>query len=312
MARYRRIDIRIWGDEKFRELSQPHPNGQSLFFYLLTGPHTGPVPGLANVGEAGLAEALGWPLPAFRKAMQELIDLDLVRFDRKARLLWIRNAIHYNPPASANVVRSWRATWDEAPECDLKKAVCAVLRQAICGMGEGFARAFQEAFGEGSAGPCLKPSANQEQERQEQERQEQERQEQDTPHPPGGAGAALGDDQQFLEFWRIYPKKAAKEDARRAWRKLAPADELVRTILAAVERQKNSAAWQKDNGQYVPHAATWLRGRRWDDQVSTAGPAGSKNHGRQYRYDPTTDPYAPDRCKPLDGQGNVPAVEVGG
>jgi hypothetical protein len=265
------------------------------------------------VGEAALAEALNWPLPAFRKALQELTTRGMVQFDREARVLRIPNAIRYNPPESPNVVRSWRAIWDEIPECSLKREAYLALRQAVCALGEGFAKAFHEALPEGFPeafqDPCPKAMANQEQEQE----QEQERQEQDTPQsPPRGAEAATADDQQFLEFWRSYPKKAAKEDAKRAWRKLAPSDELVRTMLTAVERQKNSPVWQKDNGQYVPHPATWIRGRRWEDQVSTAGPTPSRNHGRQYRYDPTTDPYAPASSRPRDGQGDVPAVEVGG
>jgi hypothetical protein len=35
MARYRKVDPRMWGDAKFRALSQ---DGQRVWFYLLTGP----------------------------------------------------------------------------------------------------------------------------------------------------------------------------------------------------------------------------------------------------------------------------------
>ena len=28
--------------------------------------------------------------------------------------------------------------------------------------------------------------------------------------------------------------------------------------------------WLKDNGQFIPHAATWLNGKRWNDEVKPA------------------------------------------
>lgn len=69
----------------------------------------------------------------------------------------------------------------------------------------------------------------------------------------------------FAEFWQEYPNHSAKATALKAWLKV-PA-ELHPTIMAAVVVQKRSAAWTKDNGQFVPHAATWLNNKRWEDQM---------------------------------------------
>ncbi|MBO5837238.1 MAG: hypothetical protein J6Q92_05025 [Oscillospiraceae bacterium] len=41
------------------------------------------------------------------------------------------------------------------------------------------------------------------------------------------------------------------------------------TLLSAIDRQKKSAQWTKDNGQFIPYPATWLNGKRWEDQVAT-------------------------------------------
>jgi hypothetical protein len=38
--------------------------------------------------------------------------------------------------------------------------------------------------------------------------------------------------------------------------------------LDAVAEHKRSAQWSKDNGQYIPHAATWLNGKRWEDNLT--------------------------------------------
>lgn len=88
----------------------------------------------------------------------------------------------------------------------------------------------------------------------------------DTPYsPPEGAG--------FDRFWAIYPKKVGKESARKAFeraRKKAP----LASLLTAVERQKCSSQWSRDNGQYIPNPATWLNQGRWEDEFPTEdGPA---------------------------------------
>jgi len=78
--------------------------------------------------------------------------------------------------------------------------------------------------------------------------------------------------QEFLAFWAEYPKKKAKGDAFRAWKKAkkeASADE----ILAGLQKAKKDPGWNKDGGRYIPHSATWLNGSGWEDEVgSDIGP----------------------------------------
>ncbi len=80
---------------------------------------------------------------------------------------------------------------------------------------------------------------------------------------------AHGDeDQRFNQFWKEYPRRASKAAARKAWDKLKPSDELFSQIITAVKFQKQTDQWQKDNGKYIPHPATWLNGQRWEDDVA--------------------------------------------
>lgn len=76
----------------------------------------------------------------------------------------------------------------------------------------------------------------------------------------------------FDAFWSAYPKKRGKEKARRAWKKLKPDIALCRTMAAALERDKASRDWRKDAGAYIPYPATWLNGRRWEDEPSQPPP----------------------------------------
>lgn len=71
----------------------------------------------------------------------------------------------------------------------------------------------------------------------------------------------------FDDFWSAYPKKDAKQAARVAFKKLKPSQELLKTMLTELERHKRQEKWTKDRGQYVPNPATWLNGKRWEDEI---------------------------------------------
>lgn len=79
----------------------------------------------------------------------------------------------------------------------------------------------------------------------------------------------------FSMFWESYPRHENKPAAKKAFERLKPDEDLLQIMLTAIERQKGSAQWQEDGGHYIPHPATWLNGRRWEDelQVSTKGRA---------------------------------------
>jgi hypothetical protein len=70
----------------------------------------------------------------------------------------------------------------------------------------------------------------------------------------------------FDRFWSEYPRKNAKQDAIKAFMKNGCYD-LLETILAAVRSHKKSDEWLRNSGQYVPYAATWLNGKRWEDEL---------------------------------------------
>ena len=67
----------------------------------------------------------------------------------------------------------------------------------------------------------------------------------------------------FDMFWIAYPKKVGKEAARKAWAKANP--ELA-MVLNALEWQKVSPQWFKNNGQYIPNPSTWINQHRWEDE----------------------------------------------
>ncbi len=91
-------------------------------------------------------------------------------------------------------------------------------------------------------------------------------------HPPQETTPPSDRDAAFERFWSAYPcrlgVKPGKTAARKAWAKLDPVGGLLDTIMAAVEAQKNSRDWLKENGKYIPHASTWLNNARWEDETT--------------------------------------------
>lgn len=72
----------------------------------------------------------------------------------------------------------------------------------------------------------------------------------------------------FEDFWILYPKKQAKAVAEKAYLKIKPDMALFEKMKKALEAQKASFDWQKESGRYIPLPATWLNGRRWEDEAN--------------------------------------------
>lgn len=74
----------------------------------------------------------------------------------------------------------------------------------------------------------------------------------------------------FDEAWAAYPRKVSKAKARKAWAAEKPP---LQAVLSALEWQCRSRQWQSDGGAYIPHMATWVNQRRWEDEPDArAGP----------------------------------------
>ncbi len=78
----------------------------------------------------------------------------------------------------------------------------------------------------------------------------------------------------FVDFWSAYPRKVAKAAALKAWKRVATSEAIRDEIMAGLGRAIK--LWEskdfKRNShlelQFIPHASTWLTGRRWEDEAS--------------------------------------------
>lgn len=92
------------------------------------------------------------------------------------------------------------------------------------------------------------------------------------------------DSASFDVFWKLYPKKVSKADALKAWAKIKP--ELIPTIMEALGAHSTCEQWVKDDGQFIPNAATWLNKKKWEDEVRPYA-AGRPNSGTDRQSRPS-------------------------
>lgn len=137
MARYRKIDVRIWNDRKFRSLSD---NGKLAFILLLTHPDTTQI-GTIRTRASNLADELGWSSDAMSHAILEAKSKGMIDADEKAGLTVINNFLKYNAPSSPNAFKSWCELIDLMPECDLLDRHVAGLKAFVDGLSLGMKKA---------------------------------------------------------------------------------------------------------------------------------------------------------------------------
>jgi len=155
---YSKVVREMWGDKRFCALSALPPSGQSLWLYLLTGPHCTVIPGLLpGMGLGTLADRLKWPYKAIEKHWGEIADAEMAAADWAAGVIWLPNGIIHNPPANPNVVVAWRAV--PLPQCALVVRALGELRARLSlkehaawleAFDDGFRRGFPEVFADGA------------------------------------------------------------------------------------------------------------------------------------------------------------------
>lgn len=74
-------------------------------------------------------------------------------------------------------------------------------------------------------------------------------------------------DDDFSKFWDAYPRKDGKQEAIKAWKSLKPNADLQRVILDDIRRRMDrGGAWYKTEKRFIKLPASYLRGRRWEDE----------------------------------------------
>lgn len=231
--RYAKISRRLYADKRFRSLSKPQPNAQSLFLYLLTRPDNTSLPGLFGVGEAGLAEELAWPIASFRRTFAELERSKMARADWTSRLVWIPNAIKHNPPVNGFVVKGWKPYIALLPECSLKDEALESMAVFLATLPPWALSSFETALGDrpahrlrdgvrdGVRDHLPDGVRDQYQEQEQEQKQQQEQEQEQAPVPPSTTRGLLV--RSFQRRWEAAAKAAwpgTKQDPD--WDRIGP------------------------------------------------------------------------------------------
>lgn len=92
-------------------------------------------------------------------------------------------------------------------------------------------------------------------------------------------------DAMFEAFWASYPNHRNAYGARSEFVQLDPGEALFKEMMASLEKQKRSDQWTKDDGQFIPQAANWIRKELWKDELPVGkGRAGIAHNFTQRSY----------------------------
>jgi hypothetical protein len=182
-AKYRKIDPRLWNDERFRSLTSQE---KLVDIYLLT----------AQVNRIGLfvfspamaAEALGIKQPEFDRVLDRVLDTLKWPYDRKQRVLFFPTWWKYNPCESRLTMKGYIDDLHDIPQTPLLTAFASNSRYLKDDVAQ--------VIAEGMPYPMRYPMAYQE---QEQEQEQELEQEQDGVPPPQTAKPEM--QERFVSMW---------------------------------------------------------------------------------------------------------------
>jgi hypothetical protein len=182
-------------------------------------------------------------------AVRELADAGFVMIDDDTEELLVRTYMRYDEMyVQPNGRKAIAAAFDEIVSATLRTAVEEELSELLADpSGNPSDNPSGNPSGKGSATPRtlnLEPS---------------------TLNPEPRTALAALTDPLWDQFWALYPRKTGKAQAEKAWGKLKPAER-----QGAVDALPlHVGYWQRNDTatQFIPHPATWLNGRRWDDDL---------------------------------------------
>jgi hypothetical protein len=275
MPTQRNVAVQFWISPGVRSVP---PTTKLFALYCMTSPHSN-LAGVFTLSWDDCQDHTGLRRRQILQAIGELSQPQghdgesFLEYDARTRLLWVRKRLQFEFPSgqiTAKQEEGIRRILEVCPRCPLLRGVCegykslgtvfaTFLDHHLNGIANPITKAIPNGIADGivngtDSGSRLSSSGS---------RLSAPSSQSPDPRAEGQGFSPDG----FEEFWRNYPKKVAKQDALRAWKKLPLSDGLLDQILSALKAHKQCAQWQKDGGAFIPFPATWLNGKRWEDEV---------------------------------------------
>jgi hypothetical protein len=266
--KFRKVDPRIWYDEKFRTLSAAD---KLLAVYLLTGSQTNRI-GLFYVSLSLAAEQTGYPPDTLAIGIRRVCHTLRWVFDEASGVLFLPTWWKYNGVCGPRTMAGNLGDLHDVPQTHLIEQFANNNRYLTDAEFEVVRRVCHT-----HAIPMPYPSAIGAQEQEQEQEQKQEKKEPPIPPASGGRRRRARDvslHPLFEEFWTAYPRHEGRQAAVRAFAKIDPDAAQLAAMLDAVARQRDRGCLEPrftgDGRSTIPHAATWLNGRRWEDEPPPA------------------------------------------
>lgn len=279
MARtYAQIKVSMWShDDDFRALSV---NAQHLYLVLLTHPGLN-LAGVVDWRPRRLASlANGWSDREVRKAATELVAGNYLVIDEDTEEALIRSFIKNdgvlkNPKVAAGMVTAWSEVYSiklrrciaeqamralpDAPSDALSRAVRQLMDYQSDTQSDTQSEGVSDQVADSPSTFYLLPSTSNLHTL--------------TPDHPSMAGqnatplaTKKPKPKRFDEWWSKYPRKAAKADGEKAYRKAV--EKGVPEQLLIDKADTFAQATTNTEKRFIPYPSTWLNQGRWDDDMS--------------------------------------------
>jgi len=202
--RFRKIDPRIWGDEKFRQLKHEE---MLVAFYCLTSAQANRI-GIFRFSPAHASEDLETLPQTFAKRFDRVIETLKWGWDSAARVLYLPTWWKYNKPMNPNTFKAHLDDFHELPSSPLLAEFCANTRYVSDAMAEHLRNVTRNIT------PNITPNvSHQEKEKEKEQEKETER---ESPHGPLVTlieypnGMDTPEVRQAITDWLAYRKKSGK------------------------------------------------------------------------------------------------------
>ena len=247
MAVYRKVSISFWTDPKIDENFSPED--KYFFLYLLTNPHTN-LCGCYEVSYKQLSNETGYTRDSIIALISRFENTyNLIRYDNKSSEMLILNWKKYN--------------WSSSPKFEkplyeeIAKVKNPQFREFL--LGERYSidtvSDNKDTVSQSPVTVSVTDTVSVIDITSSNTKKTVRKKNEDT--------------EDFKAFWDAYPKHQNKQAARTAFEKV---DVPLHTLLDAIEEQKRSKQWLKDDGEYIPLPSTWLNGKRWEDSMKVDVP----------------------------------------
>ena len=261
MARYRKIDPKIWTDERFRRLKAEE---QRIAIYILTAQSNRI--GLFHFSPGKACEDLGTLPPTFQKGFRKVCETLHWEWDANARVIYIPTWWKYNQPENANNVIGCLKDVGDLPETPLLESFSTNTTYISEGLIETFIQTLAKRYPQRS--PKRSPSPELELELE--------------LEPELELDAPPAVDDEFEDFWKNYPmrngKRLGQPEAVRKWKRLK--DEDHKLVLIAVKNYASSKQVRDGIGIKDPHR--WLSNGKgdepWRDWIEPEQPGAFNGH----------------------------------